>query len=98
MNARDALHMDHITRDEMRALIRRTFDFFAPNDPMRDVLIGMTNTLPLFWVIHHFLNEVRHREWNLAIVFAENPALFMQCLEAGDMLPYLAEYPERGVL
>ena len=98
MNARDALHMELITRDELRILINETYAIFAPNDEMRFMLMGMTTTLPLFWVISHFLNEVHYHSWNLAIVFAENPIMFKQCLENGDMRPYLEQYPSAEML
>jgi hypothetical protein len=96
--ARDVLQHDEMSKEDLRIIIRKTYEVFDVNGAqreMRDALIEMTNTTPLLWVIQHFLREVQFRNWNLAIVFAEDPFLFRDCLESGDMTPYYNQHSQR---
>jgi hypothetical protein len=88
------LHNNIFTRDDLKLIINTTYNLYGGNDnhhqQMRHNLLFMAEHNPLIWAIQHFLRECAHQNWNLAIVFAENPQAFMNALEQNDLAGYYA--------
>lgn len=89
----DFLHNPMITKDNMKTLIHTTFDVFDTTNShqlMKDALLSMVDTNALIWTLQHFLRECEYQNWNLAIIFAEQPKEYKSALENNDILGYYA--------
>ncbi len=88
------INNNEITRDDLKLIINTTYNLFGMNEPyhcqMRTSFLNMANNSPLIWATQYFLRECAHNNWNLAIVFAENPQAFMVALEQNDIQGYNA--------
>lgn len=96
MDTRDILYKGCLSKDDVKLLIRRTFEIYGKTDEeklLSDAMVAMVDTTPLIFCIRHLFRFYQSGEWEFAAVFEDDPHFFNECLEKGDMTLYYAKYP-----